>query len=412
MRITRTSSDFEIKPLTAPFGFKGKYVSGLWHVSVSVFDGEAEGKGSGIQSTLWSDGDVFSKNSFSGGNANMYSITCRALQMLEGCSFASPLEAEEALLPELLEYARSVTACEKVRTTFVLNALVPVDYALWDLYAKENSCRTFDDIVPAFARAALSYRCEKLLRIPLVTYGLGEKEIRALISDDNYFLKIKIGSDPDKDGDPLKMLAWDKARLETVHDAARGVFSPYSVDGHVKYYLDANGRYPSKELFSEFLSHADKIGALDRIIFVEEPFDESDMTDVSDLPVRIAADESAHSLEDVKKRVSLGYGAVALKPIAKTQSESFRIAAFAHSAGIPVFCADLTVTPELVRLNKAFASRLEMLPGMKAGVFESNGHQNYPDWKEMTLQLGSGKYDTMSRGAYTLDGGYYTQRMF
>ncbi|NLF35531.1 MAG: L-alanine-DL-glutamate epimerase, partial [Clostridiaceae bacterium] len=50
---------------------------------------------------------------------------------------------------------------------------------------------------------------------------------------------------------------------------------------------------------------------------------------------------------------------------------------------IALFCADLTVTPLLVEINKNYASRLLPVPGMKIGIIESNGPQNYVNWVEM-----------------------------
>jgi hypothetical protein len=63
---------------------------------------------------------------------------------------------------------------------------------------------------------------------------------------------------------------------------------------------------------------------------------------------------------------------------------SLRIAKLAHEAGVPCFCADLTVCPLLVDWNKVVAARLPPLPGMKIGVLESNGHQNYREWSRMS----------------------------
>lgn len=409
MFIKNTDSFFEVKPLIAPFGFKGKYVSGLWYVTVKLSDGENTVYGNAIQSPLWSDAEVFGSTSFDGSNTFMYAITCKALKMIEGKYFSDPIKMQDEIFPELLKYAQTVTASEDVRKTYVLNALVALDYAAWQLYGAEKGLVTFDDMIPDEAKKALSHKAEKMLRIPLVTYGYDEKGIRELIADNNYFLKIKIGNDPDKDGDPLKMLAWDKARLTEIHDIAKHTESPYSEKDDIKYYLDANGRYPDKSYLADFIAHAEKIGAKDSIIFIEEPFDEKNEVYVGDLGVRIAADESAHSAEDAKKRIEMGYTAIALKPIAKTQSESFRIAAVAHEKNIPLFCADLTVTPSMVRLNKMFASRLPLLPGMKAGVLESNGHQNYPDWDKMEKELPSSeeKYSRLTKGAYTLDEDFY-----
>ena len=99
--------------------------------------------------------------------------------------------------------------------------------------------------------------------------------------------------------------------------------------------------------------------------------------------VRIAADESAHSDKDAKKRIEMGYGAIALKPIAKTLSMSLKVLKAAGEAGVPCFCADLTVIPILVDWNKNVAARLGPLPGMNIGVLETNGHQNYKHWNEL-----------------------------
>ncbi len=56
----------------------------------------------------------------------------------------------------------------------------------------------------------------------------------------------------------------------------------------------------------------------DQIAIIEEPFPEDADINVGDLGVRIAADESAHTAEDVIKRIQMGYKAIALKSAAKT----------------------------------------------------------------------------------------------
>jgi L-alanine-DL-glutamate epimerase-like enolase superfamily enzyme len=117
---------------------------------------------------------------------------------------------------------------------------------------------------------------------------------------------------------------------------------------------------------------------------IEEPFPEEKEIDVSDIPVRLTADESAHTDEDTIKRIQMGYKAVALKPIAKTLSMTMRIAKAATDRNIPCFCADLTVNPVLVEWNKNIAVRLESFPGLEnLGLWESNGHQNYVNWDQM-----------------------------
>jgi hypothetical protein len=157
------------------------------------------------------------------------------------------------------------------------------------------------------------------------------------------------------------------------------------------------------------LSYAGKIGALDRIILLEEPFTEEFDEDVSDIPARLAADESAHSDKDAMAKIHQGFTAIALKPIAKTMSMSLRIAKLAYENGIPCFCADLTVNPILVDWNKNVAARLPALPGMKIGAFESNGNQNYKNWEQMKSyhSINTVSWLEPKNGTYTLGDDFY-----
>ena len=235
-------------------------------------------------------------------------------------------------------------------------------------------------------------------------------EVLKLVNDGFFFLKIKIGSDPDGDGSREKMLEWDKNRLKEIHESVKDIKIEYTENGHIPYYFDANGRYDSKERLQEFLSYAEEIGALDRIMILEEPFPEEYKVDVSDLGVRIAADESAHSVEDALERIALGYGAIALKPIAKTMSESIKILSAAAEKGIPCFCADLTVNPLMVDFNKNVAARIELFPGMKIGIVESNGAQNYVNWEKMMTYhplYGKAGFIEAKNGIFNLDGDFY-----
>jgi L-alanine-DL-glutamate epimerase-like enolase superfamily enzyme len=244
-----------------------------------------------------------------------------------------------------------------------------------------------------------------------MAYAIPMEEIVEHVDQGYFFLKIKIGSDPDKDGDREKMLQWDMARVEAIHKAIGSRGTPYTDNGKIPYYFDANGRYDSKDRLARFLDHCRKIGAFDQIAVIEEPFPEDYKVNVSDLGVRIAADESAHCDEDVQERIELGYGAIALKPIAKTLSMTLKIAEVAHRAGIPMFCADLTVTPIQVDWNKTFAARIAALPGLRVGVVETNGHQNYRRWE--TLQSfhprsGSSWMD-VNDGCFVLDEDFYAR---
>lgn len=409
MKITSASCGYTPEPLLAPFGFKGGYLSELWQVAARLECDGISGIGAGIQSVLWSDASVFAANSQDAGNQMMYDMTRYALECARGMDFTTPFALLETLFPRVWEYGKKITGNPALRATFALNALVPVDFAAWQLYGKLQGTEDLLQLLPPEMAAPLTHRQEKLCSIPLVSYGLDTPAVTKLIDDGYFFLKVKIGSDPDKDGDLEKMLAWDMQRLTQIHEAAKDMHTPYTESGHIPYYLDANGRYDSVDRLQRLLDHADKIGALDRIAILEEPFPEEYLADVSHLPVRIAADESAHTAEDAEKRMDLGYKAIALKPIAKTLSMTLKILEAAHRRNIPCFCADLTVNPWMVDLNKNIAGRIQRFPGMKIGVLESNGSQNYVNWKQMgAYHPCYGQWDAApQKGIFSADSVFY-----
>lgn len=384
IKIKRINSSIERHALAAPFGFKGGYISELWQ-TVALMESENGqiGLGLGTQSVLWSDAAVFINNSETDGNNMMYKMTQYALKLAAETGFETPLDLLDSLLPATYEYGKKITDNKALRLTFALNSLVAVDNAAWQLYCREKKITNFDDMIPADCRPALSCKHRELASIPLMTYGVPLEKIIQAVDEGCFFLKVKIGADPDKDGDQDKMLEWDKQRLASIHSAIKDRKITHTTNGRIPYYLDANGRYDSKERLLRLIDHAEKIGARERIMIIEEPFPEEYKVDVRDIPVRLAADESAHSAKDALERIELGYGAIALKPIAKTMSMSLRIAKKAHEKKIPCFCADLTVNPILVDWNKNVAARLAPLPGLKIGVLETNGRQNYRDWELM-----------------------------
>ncbi|MFD0712427.1 enolase C-terminal domain-like protein [Paenibacillus sp. GCM10027626] len=397
------------EPLISPFGFKGAYLSELWQAVVGLYDEEGRaGIGVGVQSVLWSDPDVFVHCGEKTGNEKMAELTQYALRLAAGTEFASPVELIDRLFPQVLAYGREHIAGSGLRSTFALNALVAVDQAAWGLYSRGKQC-SFKELIPAAYRDVLKEKQHALASIPLVPYGMDEKGLVQLLTEGCCLLKIKVGADPDGDGDRAKMVAWDKERLAQVHRIASRYTTPYTADGKIAYYLDANGRYDTKDRLLQLLDYADKIGALAHIVLFEEPFAEEDRSDVSDLPVRLAADESVHDECDARARMELGYGAFALKPVAKTMSMSLKIAKLAQDSHIPCFCADLTANPFLADWNKALAAHLPLLPGMKIGVIETNGHQNYRDWDKMKHMhpLAGAAWIDADSGVYRLDDRFY-----
>jgi L-alanine-DL-glutamate epimerase-like enolase superfamily enzyme len=384
IRIAKTGLGCEREPLIAAFGFKGRYLTEAWQTAALMESGSGcRGLGLDTQSVLWSDARVFAEHSEAESNGVMRDLTAFALERATNASFDDPPALLDQLLPVTHEQGRRITSKPDLRLTFTLNSLVAVDNAAWQLYCAENGITSFDDMLPADARRVLTRRHARVACIPLMSYGVELDRIVEAADQGYFLLKIKIGSDPDRDGDLDKMLEWDIARLASIHSRVKDRQTPHTDSGRVLYCLDANGRYESKGRLMRLLDAAEEMGALDRVVIVEEPFAEESEFDVTDIPVRLAADESAHSDADALARIQMGYTAIALKPIAKTMSMSLRIAKVAADRGIPCFCADLTVNPILVDWNKNVAARLDPLPGVKIGVLESNGAQNYRNWEVM-----------------------------
>ena len=374
--ISEVSSNFEREKLIRPFGFKGGYLSEIWQTvsCIRSTNGFAP-VGLCSQSVLWSDASVFT----SAGNAVMFAMTDYALQLIKGQSFSDPVSLIDELWKEVYSYGKKITGNPNLRETFALNALVGVDNALWMLYANENGMQTFDDMIPDQYKPAVSHRNKLVASIPLVSYALPVSEIRQLVVQGYYFMKIKLG----QPGSQEEMLEKDKLRITQIHQAVGNYPTSHTENGKIPYYFDANGRYERKETLMKFLEHAVKIGAFEQIALIEEPFPEELKIDVHDIPVRLAADESAHTDADALERIEMGYKAIALKAIAKTLSMTLRIANVANQHNVPCFCADLTVNPILVDWNKNVAARLSPFPGLGTGLLETNGHQNYKNWKEM-----------------------------
>jgi L-alanine-DL-glutamate epimerase-like enolase superfamily enzyme len=302
-----------------------------------------------------------------------------ALQMLKGYSFENPVDLIDDIWKEVLDYGKKITGNPNLRETFALNALVGVDNAAWMLYAQENGMNTFDEMIPEKWRNAVSHRSKTVASIPLMAYSIPVSEIKQAVEDGYFFMKIKIG----QPGTQEEMLEKDKARLTEIHNTIGHYRTSHSESGKLPYYFDANGRYEKKETLLKLIDHAKKIGAFEQIAIIEEPFPEELKIDVTDIPVRLAADESAHTDAFALERIEMGYKAIALKAIAKTLSMTLKIANVAKQHQIPCFCADLTVNPILIDWNKNVAARLDPFPGLGTGLLETNGHQNYKNWKVM-----------------------------
>lgn len=411
INVKKCSLTYQREPLTAPFGFKGGYLSELWQPIVRIESDGFCAVCSSVQSVLWSDARVFTSSSEADGNKKMLTITAKACEMLQGQSFDRPDAVTPHLADELMGYAAEVCGFTPAKT-FVLNALVGIDFALWMLYAKENGFDTFDDIIPNEYSRTFGSRHETLAHIPLVSYAVDADSFRRLLDGGTSLIKIKlgrhvcgeIGSETDMD----TMLQWDTERVKQLHEIAKTYTTDKTKDGRIRYYFDANGRYDTKDRFFRLLDAMDGIGALGHTELIEEPFAEQNKIDVSSLGAVIGADESAHSLADLTERLALGYRAVALKPAAKTLSVSFMMADAAIKANAGCLVADLTVNPLLAMWNRQFASRITAMPGMRVGCVEVNGDQNYVNWRSLCDMMPCGlAWQDARGGEFKADKDFY-----
>ena len=294
LEIVKAHCGCEAEPLRAPFGFKGRHIDVLWQSAVVLEDDSGNtGCAPGVQSVVWSDAAVIERLGQRRANEAMLEITRCAVERVRGHSFENPVEMIRELLDPLCAHAAQITGLPSVRPTFVLNALVPLDLAAWQLYARASGAADFDGMIPEIYRQALPVHHNLLAEIPLVSYNVGLSETVDLARSGASLFKIKIGSDPDGDGDREKMLEWDMQRLSALHEVLREGRTPYTESGRLAYYLDANGRYDTRDRLMRLMEHLDRIGALAQTVLLEEPFEENSEIDVHDFPIRIAADESA-----------------------------------------------------------------------------------------------------------------------
>ena len=408
IRIRSVALDFEREPLIRPTGFKGGFLTELWQpVARLDSDSGLSRIGIGTQSVLWCDPAVLTKHSESAGNALMLAVTDHALQMLVGESFTTPIELLDRILPEVHAFAVRVTGLPNLRRTFALNALVPVDNAAWLLYAAENGIGTFDEMIPPEYRAGVSYRHRAVASLPSVTYGLPLEDVVGAARDGYFVIKLKLG----QPGTQAEMLEKDVARLTAVHRALTELRTAHTTDGKLRYDIDPNQRYERKETLLRLLDAAKRIGALEQVALVEEPFPDENDEHVRDVPVRIVADESATRVDDAARRVEQGYAGFALKGIAKTLSETLKVARLAHERRLACMAADLTVNPVLVDWNKNVAARLAPFPGFTSGMMETNGHQQYKRWNEMVSwhPCPNAPWRRVERGVFVLDDDFYAR---
>ena len=132
IRIEKAGCAFEPELFKTAFGFKGNRLSGVWQTAVMLSSDKEIGIGLGVQSVLWSDSGVFARYGEDKSNELMFAVTEYAAGLTVGKEFSSPKEMIDLVFKPSYEYAKKITEMN-VTETFVLNALVPLDMAMWQL---------------------------------------------------------------------------------------------------------------------------------------------------------------------------------------------------------------------------------------------------------------------------------------
>lgn len=407
IQVQHTDSNFEREALIRPFGFKGGYLTELWQIIAGLESPSGkQAYGLATQSVLYGDADLFAAHSESSGNALMYILTEKALQLIKKSSFSDPVDLQEKIIPQLMEEGRELTRKENLNMNFLYNALVSVDNAAWLLYAAEHDINNFAQMIPPAYREALAGKNDRIAIMYQVPYGMPLNEVEEAVDSGYFVIKIKTG----QPGNEAEMLEKDMKRFTEIHELLKNKRTGQTEDNKLIYTLDANGRYHQKDSIQRFVAHAEKIGALDQILVYEEPFHESNEDNVADLGIRIAADESIHDESDAVKKLEQGYSAFVLKGIAKTLSQSLKMAKLAKERNVPCLCADLTVNPVLVNWHKNLAAHLPPFPGLnKMGMMETNGDMNYKNWEQMfnAQPYNEASWNERKDGVFKLNDDFY-----
>jgi L-alanine-DL-glutamate epimerase-like enolase superfamily enzyme len=405
-KITDFEFDLSREPLRKPLGFKGAEFNEKWICRVTLTGSRGfQATAHGGYSILWSDARVFLSHSECGGNALMAAVTEFGIQCARRVKFQSPLELQDKILTEVHDYACAVTRLPDLNPAFTLNALVAVDHAAWLLFAQERGLTNFEEFVATALPGRLPARHASVGCIPLLSYNTPRAEMVRLAEAGHFMFKINIGAR----GGPAEMLAADKERLEMIHTVMGGTSTPHTADGKIRYYLDANGRYRSRVQVEALLGFAEAKGFLDQIALFEEPFAEPRVEDVSGLPVIFTADESLRSVKDMAGILHAGYRAVTVKPAGKGLSATLRMIAEAMRRGAIVLVSDSSCTPLMLDWNKNVAARLPALPGLKMGMMEMNGQQNYTHWDRLLGQHPAAEQSWIKpeRGMFRLPSSFY-----
>lgn len=403
IRIKNVDCQFQREPLVRPIGYKGGFMTRIWQVVARLeCDKGFHGMGVGTQNVLRTDEEVFAMNPESGGNTLMYAVTSYALSIIRDMTFDNPVELQEKIFDQVYKYARQTTNRPALKKSFVLSALSPIDAAAWVLYSRRNGFQNFDQMIMPVYRPAFANRQCRLASMPVAGLFLSPQEIEQIATETScHLMKIRLGSP----GSNHEMLRQDISRLSEIHRLIGNNPSEHTSHGKIAYCIDLNGRYSSLNELNQLIEHARKIGALEQIEFFEDPFASENMHKIGRLDVRVSANDSLYTAEDIVAHMEKGYSVIALNPSTKTLSMTLKMALEAQQQGLAVYCADSTSNPLQLGFSMQVAGRLNPLPELDLQVLEFSGRQYYRNWDVMCSYHPDGKagWNDPKEGFFTLN---------
>jgi len=327
-------------PFIKPFVLSGGTITSFLQLfcEIETTDGVLGLGHSGI-SPVWSDKrpDV----SFDDKERQSVELAGFVAGRLAGRSFENPFEAFDFMKAAADEFSAAIGLPRLSRYV----CLSPIDMAVWDAYARFRDQNVFECIAGEFPELGRFFGAPRDLEVAH-TIGVGE--------DPAVELKFAV-----KHG-----IRWFKLKLKgNIEDDIRAIKKFFSVFSGIspQVILDGNEGYSANDLES-LVSALSKEEFFTSVEYIEQPVSRSggESVMVAGDTVPVFADEMVCDCGDLMVARRLGYRGIALKPTAKTLSETVRMLPLIEEIGFKVSIADLTNAAPLAYLfHCAFASRIE-----------------------------------------------------
>ncbi len=344
-------------------------------IKITISDGNrfTDGYGQAGLCPPWNDKSPARSNiSLSEKENEMKKIISFTIGKYKNSTFNTPLELYDNLISEITDFSFSVNPENPVPPLMIMNSVSAVDLALWETYARFKEKNVFE-VIPEDFKNYFSGDHKQVIVLHTVGGTDSLDSIQEAINKEGICaFKIKLGGDPD----------WNKQRIKDIHSRFGNMDTESSIfnDGKISYTFDLNEQCRDSEDLFRLVDFLDKTGIAGRTILIEEPFFRDNYSARVDNPgIDMEADERLVSVEDVVRVFELGYKRIAIKPSARTFSESLKMVIKGLELGMKPGVMDLTNgVPFAFPAGVLTASKLPQY-GSELPFLETNGRQYY-DW--------------------------------